>query len=39
LIIGDSRGGGPGVAYSPTNPMLNYAYEYNAGALTTHILS
>jgi len=26
---------GPGVPYSPTNPMLNYAYKYNAGVLTT----
>lgn len=34
LIIGDSVGG-PGVPYSPTNPMLIYGYKYNAGVLTT----
>jgi len=33
LIIGDSRGGGPGGVYSETNPMLNYAYRYSAGAI------
>jgi len=32
LIIGDSGGGAPGVPYSPTNPMLNYAYRYVGGA-------
>ena len=35
LIIGDSRGGGPGGQYSATNPMLNYAYRYVAGAAVT----
>ena len=34
LIIGGSAGG-PGVPYSPTNPMQNYAYKYNAGVLTS----
>ena len=35
LIIGDSRGGGPGGTYAATNPMLNYAYKYVAGAAVT----
>jgi hypothetical protein len=34
LIIGDSTGG-PGIAWSASNPMLNYAYPYNAGVLGT----
>ncbi|MBA3775070.1 MAG: hypothetical protein H0X11_01305 [Betaproteobacteria bacterium] len=34
MIVGDSVGGA-GVPYLPTNPMLNYAYKYNASVLTT----
>jgi hypothetical protein len=35
LIVGDSRGGGPGGLYSPTNPALTYAYKYVAGVAVT----
>ncbi len=32
LIVGDSNLG-PGVAWDPTNPMLNYAYRYAGGRI------
>lgn len=38
LIIGDSTFG-PGVTYAPTNSMLNYAYKYAGGVVTTPALS
>ena len=34
LIIGDSAGG-IGIPWASTNPMLNYAYKYNGGVLST----
>jgi hypothetical protein len=33
LIIGDSSSG-PGVPYSPSNAMLNYAYRFNNGVVS-----